>query len=94
MEYIEVFKWMLFAGLTFGSLGVGGIGVYTGAKKTKVIGCGFLISGFVFGFLTLYLYGNDFGFWQVVGMGLGTIVSLGIGVIIAAFVPVWLWSTY
>ncbi len=94
MEYMEAFKSMLLVGVTFGSLGVGGIGIYTGGKKTKVIGCGFLISSLVFGFLTLYLYGNNFDFWQVVGIGLGTIVALGIGVIIAAFISWWLWTKY
>jgi len=91
MEYIEIIKSMLLVGLTFGFLGIGFFSVYSGSAKRKIVGFALCMAGFVSSYAVFSLYGNLLEFWELVGLGLGTIASLaaGAGITLVAIVSIW-----
>jgi len=81
---MEIILQTLLLGLAIGGIGAGGIALYFGSKKNRIVGSILLVVGIVFLALALWLYGSPFAlsnpFWAMIATFILIVIGGGIGV--------------
>lgn len=83
---MEIILQTLLLGLAIGGIGAGGIALYFGSKKNRIVGSILLVVGIVFLALALVRYGSPFAlsnpFWAMIATFILIVIGGGIGVAI------------
>ena len=86
MSALEIIKSMFMLGIAIGGIGAGGIALYFGSKKNRMVGSILIVVGAVFLALCVYMYATPFAlinpFWGLIASIILVVIGGGIGIAI------------
>jgi polyferredoxin len=90
LSAMQIILQTLVLGLAIGGIGAGGIALYFGSKKNRIVGSILLVVGVIALVLALVMYGSPFAlanpFWAMIGTFILMVIGGGIGVAIIGVV--------